>query len=114
MTEAEMPHTLVKRPGVVYLSGAIATVVETSLMNTVPGYSGVIPTVVRMYEMAEERRVLVLGAADPAAQGILHGSLVELQGKHGARDGRQKHEYKSTAVSHIDKSCGISVSSAFL
>ena len=27
-------------------------------MNTVPGYSGVIPTVVRMYEMAEERRVL--------------------------------------------------------
>lgn len=49
---------LVKRPGVVYLSGAIATVVETSLMNTVPGYSGVIPTVVRMYEMAEERRVL--------------------------------------------------------
>lgn len=49
----------VKRPAAVYLSGAVATMAELTVMGNIgAGYKGVMPVVVDMYDMVLDRMVL--------------------------------------------------------
>lgn len=63
----------VKRPALVYFSGAAATMCEFTVMNYVQGYKGVMPTVIDMYEMAVDRKVLTPEFAGLFLQGALMG-----------------------------------------
>ncbi len=63
----------VKRPAVVYLSGAVATMGEFAVMNYVRGYQGVMPAFIDMYEMAVDRKVLTPAFAGLLVQGTVMG-----------------------------------------
>lgn len=63
----------VRKPAIVYLSGAAAVMGEIALMNYAPGYRGVIPAVIHMYDMAAEGRVLTPEFAGLFFQGAVMG-----------------------------------------
>lgn len=63
----------VKKPAVVYLSGALATMAEFMVMNYIRGYRGVIPVTVDMYDMAVDRTVLTPEFAGLFIQGAVMG-----------------------------------------
>lgn len=63
----------VKKPALVYLSGAVATMGEFTVMNYIRGYRGVMPVVIDMYDMAIDRTVLTPEFAGLFAQGAVMG-----------------------------------------
>ncbi len=63
----------VKRPALVYFSGAVATMGEFMVMNYGQGYQGVMPAVIRMYDMAVAGKVLTPEFAGLFVQGTAMG-----------------------------------------
>lgn len=65
----------VKKPAVVYLSGAVATMTEFTVMNYLAGYKGVMPVMIYMYDMAVDRKVLTPEFAGLFSQCIMMGAV---------------------------------------
>lgn len=63
----------VKKPALVYFSGAVAILCEFAVMNFIGGYTGAMPAVISMYDMAVDRTVLTPEFAGLFAQGAVMG-----------------------------------------